>query len=64
MLDSWIGEVVGKMHIANIEGRELAQHMGVTAGYISMLLNGKRSPSGAEQRIKEALDELIREKES
>lgn len=62
MLESWIGEVVGKMHIADIEGKELAQHMGVTPGYLSMLLNGKRSPGGAEQRIKEALDELIREK--
>lgn len=64
MLDSWIGEVVGKMHIANIEGRELAQHMGVTAGYLSMLLNGKRAPEGIEHRIKEALDELIRVKKS
>lgn len=64
MLENWIGEVVGKMHIANIEGRELAQHMGVTAGYLSMLLNGKRSPEGIEHRIKEALDELIRKKES
>lgn len=60
MLEAWIGEAVGRMHIAGIEHRQLAEHMGVSQGYVSMILNGKKTPADAEQRVMKALDELLR----
>lgn len=62
LLESWIGDVVGVMHIAGVEHRQLAERMGVTPGYISMILNGKKSPDGAERRIREALRAILDEK--
>ena len=43
--------------------KELAQHMGIRLEYASMVLNGKRSPAGAEERFNQALDELIAARE-
>lgn len=62
MLADWTGWVVGQMHIAGISGRQLAEHMGVTPEYVSMILNGKRAPEGVEQRFRDAVDELMEEK--
>lgn len=59
----WTGSIVGKMHAEKIEHRQLAERMGVTPEYVSMVLNGKREPAGAEVRFNAALDELIAEKE-
>lgn len=58
MIAGWTGWVVGQMHIAGISGKQLAEHMGVTPEYVSMILNGKRAPEGAEQRFKNAVAEL------
>lgn len=63
MIADWTGQVVGQMHVAGISGKQLAEHMGVTPEYVSMILNGKRAPEGAEQRFKTAVDELLREDE-
>lgn len=56
MLDKWIGDVVGELHVSGIEHREVAKEVGVTAEYLSMILNGKRSAKGMESRIKDAID--------
>lgn len=37
--------------------------LGVTKAYVCMVLNGHRSPKGAEQKFNAALDALIKEKE-
>lgn len=58
MIADWTGWVVGQMHIAGISGKQLAEHMGVTPEYVSMILNGKRAPEGAESRFKSAVAEL------
>jgi hypothetical protein len=34
--------------------------MDVTREYLSMILNGRREPKGIEQRMNEALDNLIK----
>lgn len=36
--------------------------MGYSSQWVSMVLNGKRSPEGAEIKFRTALDELIQEK--
>lgn len=59
MLAQWIGDLVGRMHLHRITITQLGQEMGVTREYLSMVLNGHREPGGIEQRMNEALDNLI-----
>ena len=61
-MEQWIATAVGLMHINRISNIELAEKIGVTHQYISELLNGKKSPKGAEQRIMTAIDEIIAER--
>lgn len=61
-MEQWIANVVGKMHINKITQSQLAEKMGVTNDYIWMILNGKKSPKGAEGRIKAAIDLIIAER--
>ena len=63
MLAQWTGDFVGRMHRNKIKITQLAQEMGVTREYLSMVLNGHREPKGIEQRMNNALDSLI-EKQS
>ena len=59
MLAQWIGDFVGRMHRHRISITQLAQEMEVTREYLSMILNGHREPAGIEQRMNDALDDLI-----
>ncbi len=59
----WTGLIVGKMHTNSINNAKLAQKLGVSESWISMVLNGKREPKNAEARFNAALDELLAEKE-
>lgn len=54
----WTGEIVGKMHMARITQKALAAHLGVTREYVANILNGHRSPKGAEARFRAAVDAL------
>lgn len=49
------------MHINKITNRMLAKHLGLSEEYISMILNGKKEPKGAEERIMKAIEELVKE---
>ena len=60
----WTAEIIGNLHAHRIMQKELAEHMGITPEYLSYVLNGKREPKGAEQRFRQALDELIAEREA
>ena len=62
MPERWTGEVVGEMHCHNVKAQDLAEEMGVTNEYMSMLLNSKREPPNAEQRVKEALRRIVEAK--
>lgn len=59
MLAQWIGEIVGLMHMNGISNKQLAEHMGMTPEYISMILNGNREPAGIEDRLRKAIDEIV-----
>lgn len=59
MLAQWTGELIGRMHRNRITKTQLAQEMGVTREYLSMILNGHRNPDGIEHRMNDALDNLI-----
>lgn len=54
----WTAEIVGQMHKYKIAKKRLAEKMGVTPEYVSMVLNGHRNPAGAEQRFRDAVNEL------
>jgi len=58
----WTGELVGLMHCNHITGLQLAEKLGVTNRYVSMVLNGHRDPQGAEARFREAVTEIIEER--
>lgn len=63
MVANWTGQLVGAMHNANVSARQLADYMGLTPEYVSMILNGKKTPKGAEQRFRTALQEMCADKE-
>ena len=59
MLAQWIGDFVGRMHRHRITITQIAQEMGVTREYLSMILNGHREPPDIEKRMNDALDIII-----
>lgn len=61
-MESWIGEAVGKMHLNKITQKALAEKMGYTADYISMIFTGVKSPKGIAEKVNKAIDEIIEEK--
>jgi transcriptional regulator with XRE-family HTH domain len=58
----WTGDLVGEMHNAGISARDLAKEMGLTPAYLSMILNGRREPHGAEEKLRAALERLKEQK--
>lgn len=61
-MNDWIANAVGKMHVNKITQVQLAEKMGVTREYVTMILNGVKAPKDAEQRINAAIDEIIAER--
>ena len=59
MPKDWTGDLVGLMHMHRITNKRLADHMGITDRYVSMVLNGKREPPDAEARFSQAVREII-----
>lgn len=62
MLPKWTGEVKGTMHIHEISMQELADKLGMSTTFLSSLLHCKRNTKDAEFRIRNALMELIKER--
>lgn len=58
---TWTGDVVKDLHLNGITAIQLADRLGWHPKYLSVVLNGHKSPAGAEQKIRAALDELIKE---
>lgn len=64
MPKNWTGELVGLMHDWDITQKQLADELGVTDRYVSMVLKRRRHPEGAEQRFRDAVDRIIARKRS
>ena len=56
---SWQAEVWALMKDNGLSRSDLASAAGVTPEYVSMVLNQKRNPAGAEARFKTALQKLL-----
>lgn len=59
MPDAWTGNLVGKMHNKRVTYDDLADELGVTKSYISMVMNGKRKPKGCRERFEKAVNDII-----
>lgn len=65
MKEAWTGELIGKMHNAEVTYEEIGAEIGCGKAYISMILNGSRSPAGAREKLTAAFDAIVqRRKES
>lgn len=62
MPEHWTGRVIGRMHNHNITMQELADRMGITKAYVSMLLNSKRNPPGIREKMESTVAEMIKER--
>lgn len=62
MSEQWIAKIVGKMHIHRIRQIDVAEKLSVTPEYVSAILNGHRSPAGAQQRFEQAVADIIAER--
>ena len=58
----WTADLIGKMHLYGISSIQLATAVGWNAKYLSTVLNGHKSPSMAEGKLRDALETLITEK--
>ena len=61
MLDKWIADAVGRMHVAEITGKRLAAECGYTESYLSTVLHGKKGDSATQKKIMDALARLEHE---
>ncbi len=58
----WTADILAKMHMNCITSLQLANRLGYRREYVSQILNGHRSPKGAEEKFRTALEELVGEK--
>ena len=59
MPETWTGRLVGKMHNAGVTQRELADELGCSRGYVTMVLNSYRKPAGAKERFEQAFQLIV-----
>ena len=62
MKEKWTGELIGRMHNEDVTFDELGAEAGWGKSYISMILNGLRSPAGAKEKLESALDAIIEQR--
>ena len=63
-IPKWTGILIGKMHNNSISKKDLADKLNFSQEYISMVLNGKKTPKGARERFEAAVEEIIKERDS
>lgn len=60
MAEQWTADIVAKLHLNGITRRELADEMGVTAQWVTMVLNGKKkSDAGMPERMDAAITAIV-----
>ena len=57
-MTEWSGRIVGLLHTHRITQAELAAELGLTAQYVSMVLNGKKSSKGIDERMEAAIQAI------
>lgn len=59
MPDPWTGNLIGRMHNERVTAAEMADEMGCTKAYVSMIFNGARAPEGAQERFEAAFAAIL-----
>lgn len=59
MAENWTGGIVAALHTHRIKQSELAQELGVTAQYVSMVLNEKKESKGMKERMEAAINAIV-----
>jgi len=59
MLEAWTGELVGRMHMHRVSNQDLANEMFCCKAYVGMILNGRRNPPGARERLEAAFERVL-----
>lgn len=57
--EKWTGNLVGKMHNEKVTIQAIADELGVTKSYVSMILNGSRKPKGIKDRMETAFSVIV-----
>ena len=63
MPEPWTGRLIGRMHNNEVTLDQLAERLGWTKSYCSMILNSKRKTSGISEKMENDVREIIKEKE-
>lgn len=58
MPEEWTGKLIGEMHNAGVSRAEVARELGVSTAYVTMVLNGIRTPEGAEEKLRAAFERV------
>ena len=61
-MEKWIEKAVGKMHTNKITQIMIAEKIGWSNDYVSMIMRGVKSPKGAKEKILTAIEEIIASK--
>lgn len=59
MPEKWTGDLIGRMHNERVTQDDLAGELNCGKAYISMILNGARSPADAESRLNAAFEAVL-----
>lgn len=57
--EKWTGRLIGKMHNEKVTYEDIAAEIGTTKAYVSMILNGRRNPANARERLEAAVDAIV-----
>lgn len=61
-IDRWTGELLGKMHVQKVTREDLAAELGVSLAYVSMILNCRKTPKDAEERLNNAFQAILKKR--
>lgn len=59
MNEKWTGNLIGKMHNEGVTYQNIADELGVTKAYVSMIFHGARKPKGIRERMEEAFNAVV-----
>lgn len=60
MPEAWTGELLGQMHNAKVTRQMLADELGCSKAYVTMVLNGYKKPADGKERCETAFQNIIR----
>ena len=63
MPEKWTGELLMIMHNNKIRCAEVAKKLGISNAYTTQILNGLRSPSRMEEKMRAAVEDILAERE-